>query len=102
MAPDSSIEMFLENNAKVIKTDNNSKNILRKIVHFGQLFVFSQRKSYPKNHFATICGDLRRIHELLEADGWFLCAIRGDHRQYKHATKKGKVTNIRNYDYGED
>jgi predicted RNA binding protein YcfA (HicA-like mRNA interferase family) len=30
--------------------------------------------------------------QLLEADGWFLCATRGDHRQYKHATKKGKVT----------
>ena len=29
---------------------------------------------------------------MLEADGWFLVAVKGDHRQYKHLTKKGKVT----------
>ena len=34
----------------------------------------------------------KEVIKLLEADGWFLCATRGDHRQYKHATKKGKVT----------
>lgn len=29
---------------------------------------------------------------LLLADGWFLVATRGSHRQYKHATKLGRVT----------
>ncbi|MEE3417611.1 MAG: type II toxin-antitoxin system HicA family toxin, partial [Prevotella sp.] len=24
------------------------------------------------------------VIKLLEADGWFLVAIKGDHRQYKH------------------
>ena len=28
----------------------------------------------------------------LEADGWVLVATKGDHRQYKHPQKKGKVT----------
>ena len=28
----------------------------------------------------------------IEADGWFLVAQRGSHRQYKHATKPGRVT----------
>jgi predicted RNA binding protein YcfA (HicA-like mRNA interferase family) len=29
---------------------------------------------------------------LLEADGWFLVATRGSHRQYKHSAKPGRVT----------
>lgn len=28
----------------------------------------------------------------MERDGWFLCYSRGDHRQFKHPVKKGKVT----------
>ncbi|MBR5934708.1 MAG: type II toxin-antitoxin system HicA family toxin [Bacteroidaceae bacterium] len=32
------------------------------------------------------------VIRMLEADGWFLVAVKGDHRQYKHLTKKGKVT----------
>ena len=34
----------------------------------------------------------REVIKLLEADGWFLYATRGDHRQFKHPVKKGKVT----------
>jgi predicted RNA binding protein YcfA (HicA-like mRNA interferase family) len=36
-----------------------------------------------------------KVHEvltLLEADGWYLAATRGSHRQYKHPAKKGRVT----------
>jgi predicted RNA binding protein YcfA (HicA-like mRNA interferase family) len=29
---------------------------------------------------------------LLYDDGWFLVAIRGSHRQFKHSTKPGRVT----------
>lgn len=29
---------------------------------------------------------------LIEADGWFLVATRGSHRQYKHKQKPGRVT----------
>jgi len=32
------------------------------------------------------------IIKLLEADGWYLYITKGDHRQFKHPTKKGKVT----------
>ena len=28
----------------------------------------------------------------IEADGWRLHSTRGSHRQYKHPTKKGRVT----------
>jgi predicted RNA binding protein YcfA (HicA-like mRNA interferase family) len=35
---------------------------------------------------------VRDVIKLLEADGWFLARIRGDHRQYKHPTKPGPVT----------
>ncbi len=32
------------------------------------------------------------IIRLLKKDGWFLHSIVGDHHQFKHPTKKGKVT----------
>lgn len=45
----------------------------------------------------TFANDMRRykvieVIRLLEADGWYLDYCRGDHRQYKHHTKAGKVT----------
>jgi len=35
---------------------------------------------------------VREAIRLIEADGWFLVATRGSHRQYKHPTKSGRVT----------
>jgi predicted RNA binding protein YcfA (HicA-like mRNA interferase family) len=32
------------------------------------------------------------ILHMLQADGWYLVATRGSHRQFKHATKAGRVT----------
>ena len=32
------------------------------------------------------------ILRMLQEDGWFLVATRGSHRQFKHATKAGRVT----------
>lgn len=32
------------------------------------------------------------IIKLLETDGWYLAATKGSHRQFKHATKPGRVT----------
>ncbi|MDQ3175797.1 MAG: type II toxin-antitoxin system HicA family toxin [Acidobacteriota bacterium] len=32
------------------------------------------------------------VLRLLQDDGWFLAATRGSHRQYKHASKSGRVT----------
>ncbi|MBR2113924.1 MAG: type II toxin-antitoxin system HicA family toxin [Prevotella sp.] len=32
------------------------------------------------------------VIKMLEVDGWVLVATKGDHRQYKHPQKKGKVT----------
>jgi predicted RNA binding protein YcfA (HicA-like mRNA interferase family) len=29
---------------------------------------------------------------MIEQDGWYLVRIRGDHRQYKHHSKRGLVT----------
>ena len=34
----------------------------------------------------------REVIRLLKADGWFESGCDGDHHQYKHPTKKGKVT----------
>lgn len=35
---------------------------------------------------------IRDIIKMLERDGWYLVATKGSHRQYKHATKLGRVT----------
>ena len=35
---------------------------------------------------------VREVIRLLEADGWYLVATRGSHRQYKHKIKAGRVT----------
>jgi predicted RNA binding protein YcfA (HicA-like mRNA interferase family) len=35
---------------------------------------------------------VREVIALIEADGWYLVRTRGDHRQYKHPTKPGRVT----------
>ncbi len=32
------------------------------------------------------------IIKMIEKDGWFHVDTEGDHRQYKHPTKKGRVT----------
>ncbi|MSQ60133.1 MAG: type II toxin-antitoxin system HicA family toxin [Betaproteobacteria bacterium] len=34
-------------------------------------------------------GDMLRM---LQEDGWYLVATRGSHRQFKHNSKKGRVT----------
>ena len=34
---------------------------------------------------------VREVISLLEADGWYLVATKGSHRQYKHPTKPGRV-----------
>ncbi len=33
---------------------------------------------------------------MIEADGWYLAATRGSHRQYKHPSKPGRVTGAGN------
>ena len=35
---------------------------------------------------------VRDVIVMLESDGWYLAATRGSHRQFKHATKPGRVT----------
>ncbi|WP_292366248.1 type II toxin-antitoxin system HicA family toxin [Methanoculleus sp. UBA208] len=30
--------------------------------------------------------------KMIEADGWYLVATRGSHRQYKHPSKVGRIT----------
>ena len=35
---------------------------------------------------------VRDVLRLLKNDGWYLVAIEGSHRQYKHRSKTGRVT----------
>lgn len=34
----------------------------------------------------------REVMRLIQEDGWVLVAQRGSHRQFKHPTKRGRVT----------
>jgi predicted RNA binding protein YcfA (HicA-like mRNA interferase family) len=36
---------------------------------------------------------VRDVLRILKADGWFRVKARGGHRQFKHPTKSGRVTN---------
>ena len=35
---------------------------------------------------------VKEVIKLLEQDGWYLVEQEGSHRQFKHPTKKGRVT----------
>jgi predicted RNA binding protein YcfA (HicA-like mRNA interferase family) len=35
---------------------------------------------------------VRDVIRMVEQDGWYRVVIEGSHRQYKHATKPGRVT----------
>lgn len=35
---------------------------------------------------------IRDAIKLIESDGWFQVATKGSHRQFKHLSKKGRVT----------
>jgi predicted RNA binding protein YcfA (HicA-like mRNA interferase family) len=35
---------------------------------------------------------VRDVIKVLEADGWYQVSMKGDHRQFKHALKRGRVT----------
>ena len=35
---------------------------------------------------------VREVMKLLRTDGWCQVSTRGDHRQYKHPVKRGRVT----------
>jgi predicted RNA binding protein YcfA (HicA-like mRNA interferase family) len=35
---------------------------------------------------------IRDVIKRIEEDGWYLAAIRGSHRQFKHPMKPGRVT----------
>ena len=35
---------------------------------------------------------VKEVIEMLEADGWLHVSTQGSHRQFKHPTKKGRVT----------
>lgn len=35
---------------------------------------------------------VKDIIKLIEVDGWYLVSTEGSHRQYKHPTKRGRVT----------
>jgi predicted RNA binding protein YcfA (HicA-like mRNA interferase family) len=35
---------------------------------------------------------VREIIRIIEADGWYLVATRGSHRQFRHPSKAGRVT----------
>ena len=35
---------------------------------------------------------VQEVIKMIEEDGWYLVAVKGSHRQYKHISKPGRVT----------
>ena len=35
---------------------------------------------------------IRQLIRLIERDGWYLVTTKGSHRQYRHRSKRGRVT----------
>ena len=50
-------------------------------------FAESNQTSNEMNKYKT-----REVIKMLEDDGWVKVTQKGSHRQYKHPTKKGRVT----------
>ncbi len=46
----------------------------------------------PAGKLRAVPRKVGEIIKLIEADGWYLVAVRGSHRQFKHPTKLGRVT----------
>src|SRR5579885_4186 len=62
----------------------------------GNWWLLSLNSDYD-SHKINIYGlvdwmKVRDVIKLIEADGWYLISTEGDHRQYKHPTKRGRVT----------
>jgi predicted RNA binding protein YcfA (HicA-like mRNA interferase family) len=67
-------------------------------------FLFSGLDNYrfgSHNIWGEICDSVRgystymkvrEVMKLLKADGWYHLGTEGDHRQYKHPVKRGRVT----------
>jgi predicted RNA binding protein YcfA (HicA-like mRNA interferase family) len=59
----------------------------------GPVQSYDQRRTTrtsPRSELVPLkVGEMIR---LIEEDGWYLVAVRGSHRQYKHPAKPGRVT----------
>jgi len=52
----------------------------------------ADRRAEPGADRGAGAVKVREVIRLIEADGWFVIATRGSHRQYKHPTKPGRIT----------
>jgi predicted RNA binding protein YcfA (HicA-like mRNA interferase family) len=66
------------------------KNFQKNCAVDSDYTIFAQ----SNNNIIIIMKRLKvtEIIKLLKEDGWYLHTIKGDHRQFKHPVKKGKVT----------
>ena len=60
-------------------------------MEIGIIFI-TFAKSNNKTKLLVNAYKTKEVIKMLEADGWFYYKTKGDHRQFKHPTKKGKVT----------
>ena len=57
------------------------------------------------NFKSTMIKKVREMIKIIEKEGWYFHAQEGSHKQYKHPTKKGRVTipdHGKNQDLGHD
>lgn len=64
---------------------------MEKLIEEAEL---SEPFSFPRSELSILLSNMkvRDVLKLLKADGWYRVRARGGHRQFKHPTKRGRVT----------
>ena len=75
-----------------------SSNVRRRTDRFTKLYRFGKYGCTRPHALRTTGGwypfgvKVSEILRLLQRDGWFLAETQGSHRQFKHGSKRGRVT----------
>ena len=84
----------------VASTKEEAEQLIREAIVFHIEGLKEQNEPVPPASTCThstapgsyTVPKVREAMRLVEADGWYVVATRGSHRQYKHPTKSGRVT----------
>ena len=78
----------IANQRRFVSEERNTGKKVQKNLHNDIIFYIF----VPSNSQGMRRYKVNEVLKMLEADGWYLVKQKGSHRQYKHPTKKGRVT----------
>ena len=94
----------VEFECKVTKKARHSQQLIRRWCAHAEIAIYLKflEKGFEKSRKITTFAlsflnimkkyKVKEVINLLREDGWIEMYTKGDHRQFKHPTKKGKVT----------